>query len=137
MNYSAQAILIDGEGNIYLERNKKMWNRLSFIGGKFEYIDNNSYENCVIREIREEMQLVLQRDRLLAAELQEPREILWKTWISTYFVVVLDELEWTPIWENQDIEIFDMHSLQRLDDDQFVLERITFLQQVQRALDCL
>ncbi len=52
MNYSAQAIIIDTEKNVYLENNTVI-RSLSFIGGKREI--GESYEDALIREIWEEL----------------------------------------------------------------------------------
>ena len=133
MNYSSQAIIVDEDRNIYLERNSKIWS-LSFIGGKVE--EGENYESALLREIREELWIYLTVDKLLEWEVQPERAFPTGSWISRYFVVVLSESEKKSI-ENETIEVYDFDTLQRMDDSEFPIERVSFLTQVQRALDLL
>lgn len=134
MKYSAQAIIVDRNEKIYLERNKKI-DSLSLVGGKLE--EGENYEIALLREIKEELGLSLTVSRLLDGEEQSKRVFSTGEWISKYFVVVLEDLEEKIVGENNDIEVYQFQELERMEDDEFPFERVTFLQQIQRALDAI
>ena len=134
MNYSAQAIVIDEDSNIYLENNTVIWS-LSFIGWKLEKWENAI--EALKREIGEELWLYLPDMRFLDWELQPKRVFAGISWVSTYFILQLSDSEVQKIEKqaNIDINTYDFSTLERLEDDMFPIERIAFLQQIQRALD--
>ena len=133
MNYSAQAIVIDNDRQIYLERNSK-FNSLSFFGWKVE--EGETYEQVLIREIEEELWIRIRVERLLAGQEQGKRIFPTWEWVSKYFVLHLDNTE-TNILGNTAVEVYSFQELERLHDNEFPFERVSFLQQIQRALDTL
>lgn len=134
MKHSAQAIIVDRDGNIILEKNTKIWS-LSFIGGKVE--EWESYESALLRELREELWIEFHLDRLLRWEIQEKRIFPTGEWVSKYFVLILEDNEETIVKNAKNMETYDFKSLERLNDSEFPIERMSFLSQVQRALDAL
>lgn len=134
MNYSAQAIIIDEDSNIYLERNAKIWS-LSFIWWALEKWED--YISALMREVHEELWLIISGERFIEWKQQPKRIFLTWEWESMYFLCILQNDEVSQIKKLENIEVYDFSSLERLTDNDFPLERVSFLQEVQRALDCL
>lgn len=134
MNRSAQAIIVDRDENIYLERNSKIWS-LSFVWWALEEWED--FETALQREIWEELCIPISVLRLLDGKEQEPRRFPTWEWLSKYFVLVLEESEEQKIRANAVIEMYSFNDLQRLDDSEFPMERMTFLAHIQRALDLI
>lgn len=139
MNYSAQTIVVDENGRIYLEDNKVIC-ALSFFWWKLE--PSESFLDAAVREIHEELGLKIHTSRFLDWREQKLRTF-WNEkkqcfldWKSTYFVLVLYDFEVKEIQWNIDILIF--HSVNELDnylEGKFIpLGKHKFLEEIQRAL---
>ena len=139
MKQSAQAIVVDRKGKIYLEDNE-VTNMLSFIWWKLE--DTEDFITTVIREVEEELGLVFPEIRFLDGQ-EQPERKFWNTklqdyirWKSKYFVLVLTDDEVKNIKENVKLIILgSITELETFSEAKFwPLGRDVFNTQVQRAL---
>lgn len=131
MKYSAQAIIVDSGHNVYLERNKKIWS-LSFVWGAIEW--NETAKEALLREIKEELDLLLLSDDLCFPEEQIPTIFPTGAWISTYFILHIDEQIAKKIKANPNIEVYNVWGLEKLEDTELPIQRTRFFEQVERAL---
>lgn len=81
-----------------------------------------------MREIKEEIKVLISNERLLDWQEQKPRTFPTGTWVSTYFVCILEDSEEEIARIQNNIEVYDFDTLQRLDDGEYPMERVTFLQ---------
>ena len=139
MKQSAQAIVVDRKGKIYLEDNE-VTNMLSFIWWKLE--DTEDFITTVIREVEEELGLVFPEIRFLDGQ-EQPERKFWNTklqdfisWKSKYFVLVLTDEEVKDINENIKLVILNsIFDLDMIHEGKFwPLWRGIFRAQIQRAL---
>lgn len=138
MNYSAQAIIIDYDWNIYLERNHVI-KSLSFVWGKVE--EGEDYEWALKRELKEELGILPQDYQLWNWEIQPTRkfwnERKWQEveWTSKYFICLLPNILKLPTELEIKLEVFTLQELRGLSDENFPSARKKeFLAQVERAL---
>lgn len=135
---SAQAIVIDRGRKVYLEDNQVI-EALSFIGGGKKVWEN--FDDTIIREVKEEIGLVLAIERFLWAELQPVRRYWnkrkWRhiEWKSMYYILVLENEELVQMQERIKLEVYTIDQLNNLDISRFPEGRKDeFLAQVRRAL---
>ena len=139
MKQSAQAIVVDRQGKIYLEDNA-VTNMLSFIWWKLE--EWEKFITTVIREVEEELGLFLPENRFLDKQ-EQPVRRFWNAriekyieWYSEYFVLVLWLDEVKAIKRSVKLIILgSITELETFPEEKFwPLGRDVFKTQVQRAL---
>ena len=139
MNISAQAIVIDQEGKIYLEDNQ-VTRMLSFIWGKQKW--KETFEEIIIRETKEELGIVLPESRFLNGQ-EQPERKFWNerlqdyiSWFSKYFVLILTPSEVKDIkWSVKLVVLENKRDLEKFPEEKFwPLGREVFTAQIERAL---
>lgn len=142
MKYSAQAIVIDENGKLYLEDNN-VTKMFSFIGWKRE--EGETYIMTLIREVKEELGFIFPESRFLDGQ-EQPIRLFWNAreekyieWKSCYFVLILTSDEVKNIRQNVKLHVIDnIIDLEKIPEERFwPLGREVLRAQMKRALSYL
>lgn len=132
IKYSSQVILRDREDNFYLERNSHLW-KISFWWGEKEEGDSDEFDTA-LRELKEELGISFQKENLEIIDIDEPREFPKGIFISTLFLVDIDDDIAKEVEKNSKTIRFTIQEIKKFDDS-FVLWKEHFLRRIIKILE--
>lgn len=132
IKYSSQVILRDKEDNFYLERNSHLWS-ISFWWGEKESTDKDEFDTA-LRELKEELGISFQRKDLKIIDIDEPHEFPKGIFISTLFLININQQIAKEVKRNSKTIIFTIEQI-KMSDDSFVLWKEHFLRRISKILE--
>jgi 8-oxo-dGTP pyrophosphatase MutT (NUDIX family) len=132
IKYSSQVILRDTKGILYLERNTHLW-VISFWWGGREADDSDEFETA-LRELREELGIVFRREDLKLIDKDKPQEFPKGIFVSTLFLIDIDETIVQEIMKNSKTVNFTIDQIKD-SHESFVLWKENFFKRVSKIME--
>ena len=132
IKYASQVILRDTKGILYFERNTHLW-VISFWWGWREADDSDEFETA-LRELREELGIIFKREDLKIVDKDKPREFAKGIFVSTLFLIDIDETFAQEIMKN--LKTVDFTIDQIKDSwESFILWKEIFFKRVSKIME--
>lgn len=132
IKYSSQVVLRDSKRNLYFEKNSHLWS-ISFWWGEKEEGDSDEFDTA-LRELKEELGISFQKENLEIIDIDEPREFPKGIFISTLFLVDIDDDIAEEVEKNSKTIRFTIQEIKK-SDDSFVLWKEHFLRRISKVLE--
>nr|MDD3719743.1 hypothetical protein [Candidatus Gracilibacteria bacterium] len=135
IKYSSKGVIVDKDGNIYLEKCPALSSKLGLFGGKKE--GNETPKETLIRELREknELGIIISKSDLKVVEVNGPIEFKTGRFVATVFILYISDEVARIIGTRENVVKGKIKDFMSYEEDSFIFSKKDFLNMVERALD--
>lgn len=135
INYSSHAIIIDDEWYIYLERNKKLWWRISLFWWWLETWE--THIDWIVRELGEEVFIKANVNDFKYIETNWPKKFPKGVFITEIYALKISSWVWKIISNLDTVIKIKYDDLSKNENAVFVIEKEEFLWRIEKSLNLL